>query len=108
MKKGHWKCYDVDDCTTVCGRSVKEVMDWINKGQIADEECMYKPPMEVDMKQQYMNYTIKDIPLKRHQTKATETWEGYGTVSISLKQAARYYIKKYRPKEPFIICTCGL
>lgn len=105
MKKGYWKCYEIDDCITVCARSAREAIEWAIKEQVTDKDNLYVPPVEVNMKKQYMSYTIGEMPVKRHKSKPTETWEGEDAICISIKRAIRYFIKKKRPNEPFIICT---
>jgi hypothetical protein len=103
MRKPRWKAFEMDDMITVAARTLKEARQWYCKECGIDEEDIF--PWEVDMKSQYMEYPISEIPSNRKR-RATCNGEGGPCIDIPLKKALKYQLRLHHYKEPFILCVC--
>lgn len=106
MRKQKWKAFEMDDCTTVAARTKQEATEWFCNECGVDIEKDDIFPYEADLKRQYMNYEISEIPSNHRKRKATCEYEGQPCVMISLKKALKYQLRLHKYKKPFIICSC--
>lgn len=102
MRKLKWKSFSIDDMNTVAARTMQEAVEWYCKEFGIDKEDTY--PYEVDMKSQYMEYPISEIPSHRKR-RATCNGECGPCIEIPLKKALKYQLRLHRYKEPFILCV---
>ena len=103
MRKPRWKAFEMDDMTTVAARTLKEAIEWFcNECGVEKEDIL---PFRADLKKQYMNYEIAEIPSKRKR-RATCEYEGQSCVEIPLKKALKYQRRLHRYQGPFILCSC--
>lgn len=93
----------MDDMTTVAARTMKDAIEWFCRECGVDKEDLF--PFPVDMKNQYMNYEIAEIPGK-HKRRSTCEYEGQPCVEITLKKALNYQLRLHKYREPFILCVC--
>ncbi|RCX20913.1 hypothetical protein DFR58_101115 [Anaerobacterium chartisolvens] len=108
MRKKRWRAFELDDMCTVAARSWQEAAEWFMKECGLERDDINYPPPEVDMKRQYMSYTIRLIPTKRRRRATAYTlvpYEGYPCVDIPLKRALRYELRKNKPQKPFILAV---
>lgn len=103
MRKPKWKAFEMDDMHTVAARTIKEAVKWFCEECGIDKEDLF--PFPVDMKRQYMNYDIDEIPSVRKR-RTTCNYEGKPCVEITLQKALRYQLRRHKYKEPFILCVC--
>jgi hypothetical protein len=103
MRKPRWKAFEMDDMHTVAARTRQQAIEWFcNECGIDGDEVN---PYQVNLKRQYMNYEIAEIPGK-HKRKATCEYEGQPCVEITLKKALKYQLRLHKYNEPFILCVC--
>ncbi len=81
---------------------MQEAVEWYCNEFDIDKEDVYA--YEVDMKKQYMEYPISEIPSHRNR-RATCNGDGGPSIDITLKKALKYLLRLHKYKEPFILCV---
>ena len=105
MRKPKWKAFELDEMTTVAARTLKDAIAWYCKECGVERGDIY--PWLVNLKTQYMEYPLGEIPSTHRKRRATCNGEGGKCVEIPLKKALKYQLRLYKYKEPFILCTCS-